>query len=203
MRSGHPPEATERLELALRQNPDLCDILDRFDAVALPDCWLVAGAVAQTVWNLAAGRAAGFSIKDVDLVYFGVDTLSADAEAAQEARLRRVFPGLTAKLDVKNQARVHLWYETVFGYPIPPYRSTEAAIATFPTLATCVGVRYCQGGFEICAPFGLDDLFDGIVRPNKRQITRPIYEAKTARWKSIWPALTILPWDDADEPSRA
>ena len=32
--------------------------------------------------------------------------------------------------DVKNEARVHLWYEARFGAAIPPYQSAEAAIAT-------------------------------------------------------------------------
>ena len=50
---------------------------------------------------------------------------------------------------------------------------------------------------ELPAPFGLDDLFGLVVRPNKRQITRAIYESKIDRWRSIWPGLTILPWDDA------
>jgi hypothetical protein len=38
-----------------------------------------------------------------------------------------------------------------------------------------------RGEFECCAPFGLDDLFGLVVRPNKRQITRAIYEAKVER----------------------
>src|SRR5260370_40606051 len=74
-------------------------------------------------------------------------------------RLRCRFTRLSLKLDVKNEARVHLWYEEKFGYPIPPYRSTAAAIATFPTTATSIGVRWCGGRLECCAPYGLDDLF--------------------------------------------
>src|SRR4029077_1290893 len=46
-------------------------------------------------------------------------------------------------------------------------------------------------------PFGLDDLFGLVVRPNKRQITRAIYEAKVDRWRPIWPRLTYLPWEEA------
>jgi hypothetical protein len=53
----------------------------------------------------------------------------------------------------------HLWYEDRFGYSIKPYLSSAAAIATFPTTATAVGVRRICGKLECCAPFGLDDLF--------------------------------------------
>jgi hypothetical protein len=184
----------DRLEAALRQNKCLWEILDRFDEVALPDCWLVAGSIAQTVWNLASGQPAEFGIKDADLVYFDARDLSREAEANNERRLRDLFRWLPIKLDVKNEARVHIWYESAFGYPIAPYSSTAEAIATFPTTATAVGVRRGPGGFKSCAPFGLDDLFHLVVRPNKKQITQPIYETKTNRWRKIWPGLTIVPW---------
>ena len=151
--------------------------------------------MAQTVWNIASGRPAADGIKDIDLVYFQSDDLSARTEAEHECRLRRTFAHLPVKLDVKNEARVHQWYAGVFGYPIAPYGSVAQAIATFPTVATSVGVRRRDGAFEVCAPFGLDDLFARVVRANKRQITRAIYEAKVERWRALWPALKIVPWD--------
>jgi uncharacterized protein len=184
----------EHLEAALQQNRSLWEILSRFDEIALPDAWLVAGAVAQTVWNLSLGRPAELGIKDVDIVYFDAADLSAEAEAAQERRLRRQFDALPIQLDVKNEARVHLWYQRTFRYAIPPYASTEAAIDTFPTTATSIGVRRTNR-FECYAPFGLDDLFSLVVRPNKAQVTEAIYEAKLARWREQWPQLTFLAWD--------
>jgi len=120
-------------------------------------------------------------IKDVDLIYFDAEDLSAKAETDHESRLRDLFRRLPIKLDVKNEARVHLWYRERFGYAIRPYLSSADAIATFPTTATAVGVHRMRGEFECCAPFGLDDLFGLVVRPNKRQITRAIYEAKVER----------------------
>jgi len=191
---------TARLEAAVRGNPWLAAILDRFDAIALPDAWLVAGAIAQTIWNQAARRAPEAGIKDVDLVYFDAADLSAEAEAAHERRLRDAFADLPVALDVKNEARVHLWYERKFGKPIAPYRSTADAIATFPTTATSVGVRIHRDRFETCAPFGLDDLFGLVVRANRRQIDEPAYATKVARWRPIWPALTVLPWEAGTAP---
>jgi uncharacterized protein len=58
------------LEIALRQNKWLREILERFEEVALPDGWLVAGCIAQTIWNLGYGQPAEFGLKDVDLIYF-------------------------------------------------------------------------------------------------------------------------------------
>jgi uncharacterized protein len=66
----------DRLEAALRRNPCLSEILDRFDEIVLPDAWVAAGCIAQTVWNLAFGKPPEFAIKDVDLVYFDAQDLS-------------------------------------------------------------------------------------------------------------------------------
>src|ERR1700730_14803737 len=187
------------LKIALRQNRWLGEIRERFEEVTLPDTWLVAGGIVQTIWNLGHGQPAEFGLKDVDLIYFDDQDLSFEAEASHESRLRDLFQfqHLPIKLDVKNEARVHLWYEDRFGDAIKPYSYSAAAIATFPTTATAVGVRRICGTLECCAPFGLDDLFGLVVRPNKRQITRAIYEAKVDRWRSIWPRLTYLPWEEA------
>jgi uncharacterized protein len=190
------PKALTKLKVALGQNEWLAEILGRFEEIALPDSWLVAGCIAQTIWNLRFGKPAEFGLKDVDLIYFDPQDLSAETEAGHERRLRDVFRGLPIKLDVKNEARVHLWYKDRFGSAITPYSSSADAIATFPTSATAVGVRRVCGKFECCAPFALDDLFGLVVRPNKRQITRAIYEAKVDRWRPIWPRLIFLPWDD-------
>ena len=44
------------------------------------------------------------------------------------------------------------------------------------------------------APYGLNDLFGMIVRPNKLQITEVIYQQKVTRWKTCWPSLQIVGW---------
>jgi uncharacterized protein len=191
------PGERAALEAALRRHEALWQIIGSFEDIALPDCWLVAGAVAQTVWNDRLGLPPRSGIKDADIVYFDAADLSAAAETRAEARLRERFADLGLVLDVKNEARVHVWYRQKFGYAIPPYRSSAAAIATFPTTATSIGVRWRNGQLECCAPFGVGDLFGLIVRPNKVQITPVIYEAKVARWRREWPQLAFLRWDDA------
>ena len=184
------------LEEAVLANPYLALILERFEEVALPDCWLVAGAIAQTVWNRLHSREPAAGLKDIDIVYFDPDDLSESGKHSAEACVRTLFPQIPLPLDVQNEARIHLWYEETFGTPITPYTSSADAIATFPTTATSVGVRRLGGRFEVVAPFGLDDLLNGIVRPNKRQITREIYEAKVKRWRTEWPRLHYLNWED-------
>jgi hypothetical protein len=179
------------------RSPALVALLEAMPSLGLPNCHLAAGAVAQTVWNSVLGRDLSRGIRDIDLVYFDTD-LSETRELENREKVRELFRDIDIPIDVKNQARVHLWYRRKFGYDISPYRSVEEAIASFPTTATSVAISKQGSECRICAPFGLDDLLGLIVRPNARQITREIYEAKVARWRRSWPELTFLSWDEAE-----
>ena len=186
----------DRLRQVLSRSPIVAPIIDRWPDVGLPDAWLVAGCLAQTVWNDAFGLPATHGISDVDLVYFNADDLSQETEAGHAERIRALFADLGLWIDVKNEARVHLWYVEKFGIALEPYVSTEDAISTFPTTATAVGVQPRAGGLHVFAPYGLSDLLGLIVRPNKKQITQAIYDAKVNKWQAKWSGLRVVPWDD-------
>jgi uncharacterized protein len=196
------PDRARELEALLRRNWTLWTILERAPALALQAYYLVAGAVVQTVWNVQSGQQPEANLKDYDLVYFDPRDLSFEAEDVVVRKARALYTdvrpaGCALPLDIHNEARVHLWYEDHFGTPIPPYHSVEHAIDSFPTIATCVGVRLDPArGLRVYAPYGLGDLLSGIVRPNKRQITQEIYEKKVARWRSSWPHLRIAAWSE-------
>ena len=187
-----PPE----LESSLRDNPVVSSVFDSWAELALPNCWMVAGAVFQSFWNRVHGFSPLHGMSDVDLIYFDVDDLTEETETKHSLRINRRYDYLNIRFDVKNEARVHLWYEDRFGYPIAAYTSAEAAMETFPTTAGSIGVRPNGQALEAFAPFGFDDLMNLIIRPNKRQITRGIYEEKVARWKQNWPRVRYLEWDD-------
>lgn len=193
-RTEPSPGDIARLHRAILASPILQPIVARWDEIGLPDCWLAAGAIAQTVWNDAFGFDPCHGVKDIDLVYFDPADLSDRTEAENAARVRHLFRDLNVTFDVKNEARVHIWYAGRFGYEIEPYTSIAHAISTFPATATAIGVQPSGHGLSVIAPFGLDDLFDAVARPNKVQITREIYEAKVARWRDLWPLLEIVPW---------
>ena len=101
---------------------------------------------------------------------------------------------------MKNEARVHLWYEAKFGRFVAPYASVTDAIGTFPTTATAVGIRPSAEGLQLYAPYGISDLLGLVVRPNRKQITRDIYEAKVGRWIAAWPQLTIVGMSNTHDP---
>ena len=170
------------------------ECLERLAVLDLPSWYLGGGCIAQTVWNVAHLNPPTTGIDDFDIAYFDVD-LSARAENEVVACVRDLLSDLPVRPDVKNQARVHLWYASRFGYEIRPYRSCEDALATWPTTAAAVGVRRVEGALLVEAPFGMDDLLNLVVRPNRVQITPDIYAAKVDRWRTVWPLLQILPWE--------
>ena len=188
---------TARLRAILEENAALQEILRLTPELGLSRWYLGAGCIAQTVWNVQHGFEPGAHIKDYDLVYFDASDLSFEAEDRVIQAARILLAHIPVAVEVRNQARVHLWYERRFGYPIPPYRSVHDAIDSWPTTATAIGVRQTPIEFAIYAPFGLEDLFAMIARPNKRQVTEEVYVRKVERWRTHWPRLRILSWDQA------
>ncbi len=188
---------SQKLHGFLMQNAPLYDLIVQARDMALPDYYIGAGCVVQTVWNILTGRDPMYGISDIDFVYFDNSDLSYDAE---DRMIRRIQEGLASSpvpVDIKNQARVYLWYQEKFDHPIAPYISLESAIDTWPTTATSIGVRLTPTGeLFVHAPFGMDDLFSMVVRANKAQITEAMYLQKVTKWKAKWPELTVVPWDD-------
>lgn len=166
-------------------------ILDRWSALALPDGWLVAGCLFQTVWNLRAGRAPEADVKDYDLFYFDARDTSEAAEHNVQVRVDEVLGDLGITIEASNQARVHIWYESYFGHPYEELHSACDGIDRFLVLATCVGVR--PG--ELYAPNGLALLYDGILTMNPLTPHRDLFERKAASYRARWPWLQIQPSD--------
>jgi hypothetical protein len=162
-------------------------ILDRWDALLLPDGWLVAGCLFQTVWNLQSGQTLDQGIKDYDIFYFDADDDSEDAERRVQARVEKVLGDLNITVEVSNQARVHCWYESYFGHPYEPLRSTRDGIDRFLVLATRVGIR--PG--EIYAPSGLAALYDGMLTMNPLMPHRHLFEQKVVSYRTRWPWLRV------------
>ncbi|WP_327749916.1 nucleotidyltransferase family protein [Streptomyces europaeiscabiei] len=188
-------EQLDGLRSVLSQNEVLTDVMTRAATLELPDWYVTAGCLFQTVWNVVTGRPPTSGIQDYDIFYFDGTDLSWEAEDAVIKAGQDVFAGLPAEVEIRNEARVHLWYEQKFGVPCPPDESTEAAIDSFAATTCCLGVRLDPGGgWRVYAPHGLSDVFNLVVRPNPVLAPQEIYEAKAARWRDKWPELTVLPW---------
>lgn len=183
------------LKTILLKNLTLKIILERLENYGLSNYYVAAGAINQTVFNYYHGYPSNYLIDDYDIVYYDED-LSYEKEDKIIKEITKLCKGLNVKIDVKNQARVHLWYEKKFGHPIEPNKSVEEAISKWGTTATCIGVRLEKKNLVVFAPYGLNDLFNLIIRPNKKDFIKRDYDLKTKRWKKKWPKLTVIPWDN-------
>jgi uncharacterized protein len=183
---------SDQLRAIIAADADLIEVLTTARSLDLPQWRLVAGSIYQTVWNQLTGKPPGTGIKDYDLIYFDGSDLSWEAEDVVIRRAETIFAGRWP-VEVRNQARVHLWFEKRFGTPYPRLRSADEAFGHYAAVVHAVGVRLeADGSLDIAAPFGLDDMFDMIIRPNPRRALDRGLAAKTVKAKMIWPNLKIL-----------
>ncbi len=185
---------TEREFLAAAlSNPVNRAVVDRLGALGANDAWLVSGALFQSVWNAISGRAPGYGIRDYDVFYFDPD-LSWEAEDAVIGRASQVFANLNQRVEIRNQARVHLWFREKFGAPYSPLSRATEGIDRFLMTCAQVGISSRPGGLQVYAPAGFDDIEAMIVRPNRSaNFQASQYHAKASRWQKVWPRLTIIP----------
>src|SRR3954453_18089800 len=112
--------------LVLR-NPANDALLDQVMRLELPDAWMVAGCLVQTIWNLKTGRPVGHGINDYDVFYFHSD-VSWEAEDRVIARLSETSVRLGIRVEIRNQARVHLWYGQKHGTGYPALQCSTDGI---------------------------------------------------------------------------
>ncbi len=184
--------ATQRFIERARTNAVNRAILERLPRLGLADCWLVAGCLFQTIWNVRSHRPPDEGIRDYDIFYFDGSDLSYEAEDREIRRAAALFADLGVAVELKNQARVHLWYSKRFGPGYPQLRSSRDGIDRFLVSCTCVGLRPDEDGtIELYAPFGLDELEKGILRPNPNNLRGDRFVEKAESYRARWPWLTI------------
>ena len=185
-------ELRERLTEIVRATPPLMQVLLVARHLRLPDWLVFSGAVYQPVLNHLTGRPLDFGIKDYDLGYFDMSDLSYEAEDEVIRRVKAAFEEpLRSAVEVRNQARVHLWFEAKFGEPYTPLSCTAEALERFASATFAVGVRLeSDDRLHIEAPFGLADLFALRLRPNPRRKTVGFARA-SADVRRRWPEVVV------------
>src|SRR5215472_18829255 len=153
MRAGRLPidEQVTQFTAALERNRTLTTVLDRAAATALPGWYLVAGCLYQTVWNVVTGQPPEAGILDYDLAYFDASDLSWQAEDAVTQAGRALFGDLPAPVQIRNQARVHLWCEQAPSVTLIWGNCFEAGEVLFPEL----GDAARAGSGRAAMPVGL------------------------------------------------
>ncbi|MBC8507125.1 MAG: nucleotidyltransferase family protein [Chloroflexi bacterium] len=166
------------------------EILDAVRECAPPDWFVGAGIIRNIVWDYLQEYERPTPVRDIDVAYYDPDDLTPERDISIQRELTDCLPGIP--WEVTNQAAVHLWYEKVFGNAVPALTSIEEAISTWPETATCIGVRLLVNNeLVIVAPYGLEDLFQMILRRNpkrvsKEQFRRRVEErAPTEKWPKV------------------
>ncbi len=171
--------------LANRFNAEL---LVRLRSLRLPGCYLTAGCLFQPLWNRRSGRSADWGVKDYDVFYFD-DDLSWDAEDAVIRQVSDATADLPIVVEVRNQARVHLWYRERFGGDYPQLTSTQDGIDRYLISCTCVGIDVAS--HAVYAPNGLEELAEGVLRMNPINPRPDLFRQKAKSYQSRWPWLTV------------
>ena len=187
-------ELEAELAAIVRADAGLMHVLTTVRALDLPDWRLVSGAVYQAVWNARTGRPAGYGVKDYDLAYFDASDLSYEAEDVVIKRVAAAFDEpIRSQVEVRNQARVHLWFQNRFGEPYAPLHSTDEALGRFVAPTFAVGVRLeADDSLSVAAPFGLDDVFALTIRPNPNRPTARGWAKAVDSARARWPELTVI-----------
>lgn len=187
-------ELEVELAAIVRADAGLKHVLTTVRALDLPDWRLVSGAVYQAMWNARTGRPAGYGVKDYDLAYFDASDLSYEAEDVVIKRVAAAFDEpFRSQVEVRNQARVHLWFQNRFGEPYEALGSTDEALGRFVAPAFAVGVRLdADDRLSIAAPFGLDDVFALTIRPNPNRPVARGWAKAVASARARWPELTVI-----------
>lgn len=195
LRGGASGDLERRLEAIIRSDPDLMHFPVRLRGLRLPQWRLVAGCLYQAVWNVLTGRPRGTGIKDYDLIYFADDDLSWEAEDHVIRRVAAATADCVGPVEVRNQARVHLWFERRFGVPYAQLSCADEALNRYASVVHAIGVRLePDDRLDVAAPFGLDDLFAMVIRPNRAIDNAASHTRKAERAQTIWPEVVVMPW---------
>ena len=159
-------------------------VLRLVEDLGLPDWWVGAGFVRNAVWDHLHGKPMT-PLNDIDVLYY--DAERRDAEIDENLEIELQSRGPKKRWSVRNQARMHLRNGD------EPYGSTLDAMRHWPETVTALAVSFGSSGQVIlAAPFGVDDLFDLIVRPTSPEMAEIVAERAAAkRWTKIWPKLRL------------
>ncbi|WP_395017822.1 nucleotidyltransferase family protein [Dongia sp.] len=183
------------LTAAALGNPINRKILERLPMLGAPNACLVAGSVYQAFWNALSDRPVAEGVKDYDIFYFDASDLSYEAEDVVVRKAAALFADLDVLVDVKNQARVHLWYQKRFGGgDYPPLLCVEDGISHFLVRSTCIGLMpQVDGTLRLIAPYGTAETRQGELRPTafrRDDLTR--FREKAHSYVARWPWLKII-----------
>lgn len=181
----------------IKKNKELMMILDYISQLNLPNFYIAAGSVFQTIWNYYDKKPLNYKIKDIDIIYYDANNLSIEDENELENNIINHFSklGMDYIFDVHNEARMHLWKKTNENANINQYKNSEDAIDQWIATVHAIGITKEKDEIKVYAPYGLSDIFSRTIRPIKhKNNTKELYDKKVESWKSRFNNLNIIEW---------
>src|SRR5437867_8341564 len=127
----------------------MTECLRAVERLKLPDWYIAAGFLRNAIWDFLHEKTTRTPLNDVDVVYYDPANLSEVSEQKFEAALQVRLPRV--KWQVGNQARMHISNGHM------PYRDNEHAMANWPEIPNCVGVRFeAVGSMKVVTHYGIE-----------------------------------------------
>ncbi len=181
----------------LRKNKDLMSILDYIYELELPNFYIAAGSVFQTIWNYYDNKPLNSEIKDIDIIYYDANNLLKEDEEKIEDKIVTHFKELNInyEFDVHNEARMHLWKKSNENKNIDQYKNSEDSIDKWIATVHSIDITKENDEIKVYAPYGLSDIFSRTIRPIKhKDNSKELYEKKVKSWSSRFNNLKIVEW---------
>lgn len=181
----------------IKQNKDLIEILDYISKLNLPNFYIAAGSVFQTIWNYYDNKSLNYGIKDIDVIYYDKNNLTKESEKEIENKVMEFFKTRDFKyeFDVHNEARMHLWKKANENANIDKYKNSEDAIDQWIATVHAIGITKVDDEIKVYAPYGLSDIFSKTIRPiYHKGNTKELYINKIKKWKERFDDLNIIEW---------
>ena len=182
----------------LEKNKDLMAVLDYITELKLPNFYIAAGSVFQTIWNYYDGKDLNFGIKDIDVIYYNNSDLSVEKDLEYYNIINEYVKlnGFNYEVDVSNEARMHLWkIEHNQGNNVEQYKNSEDAMSKWIATVHAIGITKVNDNIKIYAPYGLSDIYSRTIRPIKHNgNSKELYDKKVASWQNRFDNLNIIEW---------
>ncbi len=181
----------------LKKNTNLMKVLEFIDNLNLPNYYIAAGSVFQTIWNYFDNIDLNNNIKDIDVIHYDNTDLDVDKDIDLYNKIKEycIKEQLNYDIDVSNEARMHIWKKEHENVNINQYKNSEDAMNHWIATTHAIGITKINNKIQVYAPFGLSDIFSKTVRPIKHKYNnKELYNKKTSSWNNRFDNLNIVEW---------